>query len=174
MRQVLAISLGVLLVAGCSKPAASGGGSAATGGAAPATMANAAPATSAVAAPAGTACDRKLLTPSDLAPLMGATPTIEPLAGDPQSCVFAVGDKQVTVALRPGLGDVTVKTVLSGGENVSATALAGVGDSAAWTPILKEVNATRNNTLCDISFATGGDVTAQQVGALCTKIFAGL
>jgi hypothetical protein len=78
------------------------------------------------------------------------------------------------VALRPGLGDVTVKTVLSGGENVSATPLSGVGDSAAWTPILKEVNATKNNVLCDISFATGGNATAQQVGALCNKIFAGL
>lgn len=165
MRYVLAISLMALLVAGCSKPTP-GGGSASAGGAAPVTTAS--------AAPAGNACDRKLLTPADLAPIMGATPTIGPLPGDPQSCLFKVGDKQVSVALRPGLGDVTVKTVLSGGENVNATALAGVGDSAAWTPILKEVNATKNNTLCDISAATGGEATEQQVGALCTKIFAAM
>ena len=166
MRHVLTVCLGVLLVAGCSKPAASGGGSA------PATVA-APGATTASAAPGGTACDRKLITPADLAPLMGATPTIGPLPGDPQSCVFTAGDDRVTVALRPDLGDVTVKTVLSGGENVSATPLSGVGDSAAWTPILKEVNATKNNALCDIS-ASGLNATAQQVGALCNKIFAGL
>ena len=166
MRHVLTVCLGALLVAGCSKPAASGGSGPAAGAAPGATTAS--------AAPAGTACDRKLITPSDLAPLMGATPTMGPLPGDPQSCVFTAGDDRVTVALRPGLGDVTVKTVLSGGENVSATPLSGVGDSAAWTPILKEVNATKNNVLCDISSATGGDATAQQVGALCNKIFAGL
>jgi hypothetical protein len=162
MRQVLAVCLGALLIAGCSKPAASGGGSA-----------SAPTATTASAEPAGTVCDRKLLTPADLAPLMGATPTMAPLQGDPQSCVFTGGGHTVTVGLRPGLGDVTVKTVLSGGENVTATPLAGVGDSAAWTPILKEVNATKNNVLCDIN-PSGLDATSQQVGALCNKIFAGL
>jgi hypothetical protein len=166
MRHVLMVCLAALLVAGCSKPAATGGGSASAAGAAPS-------ATTASAAPAGTACDRKLITPSDLAPIMGATPTIGPLPGDPQSCVFSVGDNRVTVALRPGLGDVTVKTVLAGGENVKATALPGVGDSAAWTPILKEVNATKSNVLCDIN-PSGLNATAQQVGALCNKIFAGL
>jgi hypothetical protein len=168
MRHVLTVCLGALLVAGCSKPSAGGEGSAPAANAAPA-------AATASAAPAGTACDRKLITPSDVAPLMGATPTIGPLAGDPQSCVFTAGDYTLTVALRPGLGDITVKTVLSGGENVSATPLPGVGDRAAWTPILKEVNATKNNVLCDISPGGGGlNATAQQVGALCNKIFAGL
>jgi hypothetical protein len=89
--------------------------------------------------------------------------------------LFTAGDYTVTVALRPGLGDATVKTVLSGGENVQASPLPGVGDSAAWTPTLKEVNATKNNVLCDITPGGGGiNATAQQVGALCNKIFAGL
>ena len=168
MRCVLAVCLSALLAAGCSKPAANGGGSGSAASVSPAT-------TTASAAPAGTACDRKLITASDLAPLMGATPTMGPLPGDPQSCMFTAGDNTVTVALRPGLGDVTVKTVLSGGENVAATPLPGVGDSAAWTPILREVNATKNNVLCDITPGGAGlNATAQQVGALCNKIFARL
>jgi hypothetical protein len=62
--------------------------------------------------------------------------------------------------------------VLSGGENVAATPLAGVGDKAAWTPILHEVNATKNNLLCDIQSSGTPGATQQAVGALCNKIFA--
>ena len=80
------------------------------------------------------------------------------------------------VALRPGLGDVTVSETLAGKTNVAASPVAGVGDRAAWTDILKEINATKNNTLCDVSAigtATAG-ATQQKVAALCIKIFASL
>jgi hypothetical protein len=109
-----------------------------------------------------------------MAPIMGGTPTMGPLAGDAQSCEFKSGGVSIIVSLRPGVGDLTVKTVLSGGENVEATALAGVGDKAAWTPLLHEVNATKNNVLCDINPAGASSVTQQQLGALCNKIFASM
>jgi hypothetical protein len=95
-----------------------------------------------------------------------------PLPGDPQSCLITSGNSQLTVSLRPGLGDATLNTVLSGGENVDATPVAGVGDKAAWTPLLHEINATKNNVLCDI-LPSGfpAPLTQQQLGDLCNKIF---
>jgi len=74
--------------------------------------------------------------------------------------------------MRGFLGDLTVKTVLAGGENVSATPLTGVGDRAAWTPMLHEVNATKNNLLCDIQGPGNDNATQQTLGALCNKIYA--
>jgi hypothetical protein len=100
--------------------------------------------------------------------------TVGPLPGDPQSCLFKSNDEtfDLTVSLRPGLGNVTVQTVLSGGENVTATPITGVGDKAAWTPSLNEINATKNNLLCDIQAPGNNQATQQTLGALCTKIFA--
>jgi hypothetical protein len=54
------------------------------------------------------------------------------------------------------------------------TPLAGVGDTAVWDPTLKEVDATKNNVLCEIG-AMGPatkNATSDKVGALCNKIFA--
>jgi len=165
MRRLTAVLLLVAL-AGCSKSTTGDNASAATASAGVSTPV--APAS----APSGNACDRKLLTAADLSEILKGTIAVGPLQGDPQSCVFTAGDYQVTVSLRPGLGDTTVKTVLSGGENVSATLMSGVGDKAAWTPALNEVNATKNNLLCDIQSPGNAGATQQALGALCNKIFA--
>jgi hypothetical protein len=165
MKRIAAAALLVALAA-CSKPGGSGGSTAAA-------PTGAGPSAAAAPASSGSACDRKLISVADVATIMNGTITTGPLPGDPQSCLFKSGDYTVTVSLRPGLGDVTVQTVLSGGENVAATPLPGVGDKAAWTPELHEVNATKNNLLCDIQASGGaGNVTPQTVGALCNKIFA--
>jgi|GEM_PF-1985483 len=125
----------------------------------------------------GNACDRKLVSPADGAVILGA-PVVETAAipGDPQSCELkTAGIGSLTISLRPGLGDVTVKTWLDGRMPLAATPLAGVGDRAAWVADLSEVVATRANVLCDIQ-TTGGagstDVRQQRVGALCNAILA--
>ncbi len=166
MKRLNAVLLLVAL-AGCSKSATGDNSSAAT-----APSAGVSAPVSPTSAPSGNACDRKLLTAADLSEILKGTITVGPLQGDPQSCVFTAGGYQVTVSLRPGLGDTTVKTVLSGGENVSATSISGVGDKAAWTPALNEVNATKNNLLCDIQSPGNVGATQQTLGALCNKIFA--
>ncbi|HEX4097421.1 MAG TPA: hypothetical protein VHX64_11880, partial [Caulobacteraceae bacterium] len=101
------------------------------------------------------------------------TPTMGPLPGDPQSCIFSDGDDSITVSIRPGLGTISVKEVLSGATNVQATPVTGVGEQASWTPILHEISATKNNVLCNIGTdgAPGFSPTQQQFGDLCNKIF---
>lgn len=154
----------VLLAAGaCSKPAADG-------------LAHLSTRADAAVAVAGNACDRKLLTAADVAPLL-AEPiaTVKAIPGDPQSCEFTTANfSSVQVALRPGLGHMTLDAVISGKTNQSVTPLAGVGERAVWDPILKEVDAEKNGLLCDIGAqgpATGG-ATKEKVGALCAKVFA--
>ena len=125
----------------------------------------------------GNACDRKLLTPADVADLLGAPVTeTKTIPGDAQSCVFGTaGFNSVSVTIRPGLGNVTVQTWLDGRMPVSAVPHSGVGDRAAWVADLSEVVATKANVLCDIQFRGGGTRTAAQqasIGALCNKIFA--
>lgn len=156
----------VLLAAGaCSKPAVTSG----VQGATPAGVVVA-------AAGSGNACDRKLLTAADVAPLL-AEPiaTVKAIRGDPQSCEFTTTNfSSVQVALRPGLGPMTLDAIIAGKTNQSVTPLAGVGERAVWDPILKEVDAEKKGLLCDISAAgpaTGG-ATREKVGALCNKIFA--
>jgi hypothetical protein len=161
---VLALILVAALVA-CSKPDTTGGASSVSQSGAKA----------AVAAP-GNACDRKLITQADVAALVSESiASVGPIQGDPQSCQFTTtGFSSVSVALRPGLGNATVKAWLSGAMWSPAVLLAGVGDSAAWSATLKEVNASKNNLLCDID-ATGpatGPATQQKIAALCDKIFA--
>jgi len=154
-------ALAVLLVVACSK--------APTNSSAPSAQA-------AAGAPAGTACDRKLIVAADVAPLfddaIGGEKTIP---GDPQSCEFdTVNFSSLQIAVRPGLGDVVVAQVKSGKTNQTVMALAGVGDSAVWDPVLKEVDATKNNVLCVIGAqgpASKG-ATSDKIGALCNKIFA--
>ncbi len=79
------------------------------------------------AAPAGNACDRNLITKNDVAGLLSEPiATVEPLKGDPQSCVFTTtGFSSLTVSMRPGLGDVTVDAYLAGKMNVDATPVSG-------------------------------------------------
>lgn len=124
----------------------------------------------------GNACDRQLLTPTDVGDLLGAPiAAMQPLAGDPQSCQLKTASVgSLTVSIRPGLGNVTVQTWLDGKMPVSATPLAGVGDKAAWVSDLTEVVATKADMLCDIQ--TDGAVGPKpavkaKVSALCNTIF---
>jgi hypothetical protein len=126
----------------------------------------------------GNACDRKLLTPEDAADILGAPVTgAKPIPGDPQSCEFQTASySSITASIRPGLGDVTVKTWLDGKMPLSAVPLSGVGDKAAWVAELGEVVATKGNVLCDIQAGAGGGGAKNdkqaKAGALCNKIFA--
>lgn len=163
-RSTLLLAAACVAIAGCSKAPAAG-------------QAAAGPAvTGSVSPPTGSACDRHLITKEDVAPLLSEPISgVKPLAGDAQSCTFeTAGFSTVTVSLRPGLGDLTVQQVQSGATNQTVTPLAGVGDKAVWDPILKEVDATRNNTLCEIhAIGPATDPATQaRVGALCTKILA--
>lgn len=65
--------------------------------------------------------------------------------------------------------------ILSGKTNQTVTPLSGVGDRAVWDATLKEVDAEKNGDLCEVGLigpATSG-ATAEKVGAICSKIFAG-
>ncbi len=162
MHRLLPLALVAMLAAtACSKPA----GNAAAGASAQATPA---------ATPVGNACDRKLVTQADVAPLFDEAISGEK-ALDPQTCEFeTTGFSSVHISLRPGLGDVSIAQIKSGATNQTVTPLAGVGERAVWDPTLKEVDATKNNLLCEIGAigpATKG-FTADKVGALCNKIFA--
>ncbi len=127
-------------------------------------------------APTATACDRKLIVAADVAPLFSEAISGEKtIPGDLQSCEFdTVNFSSIQIAVRPGLGDVSVAQVKSGKTNQTVTPLAGVGDSAAWDPMLKEVDATKNNELCVIGAQGPGvkGATPATIGALCNKIFA--
>jgi hypothetical protein len=170
IRSILTISaLGSLLLAqgGCSRgtPGASDG---------PHKMFSARAASPAVAA--GNACDRKLVSEADVAGLLSEPiKSMGPLAGDAQSCQFvSTNDSSVTVSLRPGLGNVTLAEIASGRTSQTVTPLRGVGEKAVWNAVLKEVNATKGNLLCDIGVVgpASGPATAEKIGALCNKIFA--
>jgi hypothetical protein len=165
VRRTLPLALlAVLSVAACSKSASN-------------TAVAHTSTTTTVSAPAGTACDRKLITTADVAPLFSEPISGEKtIPGDAQSCEFdTVNFSSVQIAVRPGVGDQTVAVVKSGKTNQTVTPLAGVGDTAVWDPELKEVDATKGNLLCVIGVegpASKG-VTSDKVGALCNKIFAG-
>jgi hypothetical protein len=159
----LVLSWVVVATVGCARTGSTAG--------APATTANA---TS--AAPPGNACDRNLITKQDVAGLLSEPiAKVEALHGDPQSCVFTTtGFSSVIVSVRPNLGEITVNAWLTGKMNVEASPVSGVGDKAAWTPLLKELNASHKNLLCDIG-ATGpatGGATREKIMALCARIFA--
>jgi hypothetical protein len=164
-RSVPLALVALLAVSACSKPATKG----AAGASASATPA-------AASAPVGNACDRKIIVAADVAPLFDEPITKEEtLAGDAQTCTFTTtGFSLVHISIRPGLGDTSVDLVQSGKTNQTVTPLAGVGERAVWDPLLKEVEATKGNTLCDISFIgpATSKATSDKVGALCNKIFA--
>ena len=141
----------------------------------------------AVPAKAGNACDRKLLTPEDIAGILGEPITgTKPLKGDAQTCYFVTattdtrGGAKIMISVRPGLGEETLATFTSGKMDAYAksTPLAGVGDSAVWLPGTYEVDAQKDNLLCVA--ALGGSSIIEhkaenlpkKLGALCNKVFA--
>ena len=55
--------------------------------------------------------------------------------------------------------------------------VSGVGERAVWQSTLKEINAEKNNVLCDIGVVGPGHsagATPEKLGALCNKIFAAM
>jgi hypothetical protein len=169
MSRLACFPLILLLVFGaCSKPASNTGALAASQGA-----------TNAASTPAGNACDRKLVTSADAAEILGEPAASEKaLPGDPQSCVFTTSDfTTLTISLRPGLGRVTVDTWAAGKMPMPVTNVSGVGERAVWQSTLKEINAEKNNLLCDIGVVGpghGAGATPEKLGALCNKIFAAM
>ena len=163
------VALCLLLVLGaCSKPASK------TGAAPSHSAANAGAST-----PAGNACDRKLVTSADAAEILGEpAPSEKALPGDAQSCVFTTADfTTLTISLRPGLGRATVDTWAAGKMPMPVTNVSGVGERAVWQSTLKEINAEKNNLLCDIEVVGPGHspgATPEKLGALCNKIFAAM
>ncbi len=168
MPHLASFPLILLLVLGaCSKPVSNPGAPASQG------VANAAASTA-----AGNACDRKLVTSADAAEILGEPVASEKaLPGDAQSCAFTTADfTTLTISLRPGLGRVTVDTWAAGKMPVSVTNVSGVGERAVWQSTLKEINAEKNNLLCDIAVGPGhsAGATPEKLGALCNKIFAAM
>lgn len=133
----------------------------------------------AASTPAGNACDRKLVTSADAAEILGAPVASEKtLEGDAQSCVFTTANfATLTISLRPGLGRTTVDTWAGGKMDMPVTSVSGVGERAVWQSTLKEINAEKNNLLCDIGAVGAGHspgATPEKLGALCNKIFAAM
>lgn len=162
MRMLILLSL-TLAIAGCSKTASSSGEIAAG----PVKVLTS---TSGV----GSACERQLISQADVQPLLaGPITSVKPLTSDAESCMFATaGFSSISVTLRPGAGKQTMESWHKG----PATPLPGVGDDALWESDLKEVVASKGDTLCTVT-AMGpevGPATAESEGALCNKIFARL
>jgi hypothetical protein len=158
----------LLVFGGCSKAVPNTGATAASQGSA-----------NAASTRAGNACDRKLVTTADATGILGAPVTSEKtLPGDAQSCVFSTADfTTLTISLRPGLGRETVDTWAAGKMPMPVTTISGVGERAVWQSTLKEINAEKNNLLCDIGVVGPGHsagATPEKLGALCNKIFAAM
>jgi hypothetical protein len=121
-------------------------------------------------------CERKLVTADDLSDILTGPLTTKELPGDPQTCEFDTPlFTSVTLTVRSGLGDVTVKTWADGQMPVRASKISGVGDNAVWVDIVHELVATRHNVLCDIqSSGTKGTQPDLQkkFGSLCDKVWA--
>jgi hypothetical protein len=158
---VVACTMAIGLIAGCSKhfgaPAAS-------------------------AAPPPSACEALVLKPADIAQLLQAPIThVTELAGDAQSCAFlTTGFAAVTVSVRPGLGRASLQAWSSGKMPLAVRPLPEVGDAAFWQNTLHEVIAQQNDLLCDIQLrgesediAVSADALPGELGALCSRIFAG-
>ncbi len=127
--------------------------------------------------PAGNPCERKLVGQADVAGIMTAPVVkVEPLEGDPQSCIFSTGTGgTITVMVRPGLGNVSVSSWEKGQMNVPAAPMAGIGDRAVWQDTMHEVIATKNDVLCDVSVmgppGTAAAGAQKRLGDLCNTIF---
>jgi hypothetical protein len=135
--------------------------------------------------PAGTPCDRKLVSAEDVAGILTEPITgTKPLKGDAQTCYFITatddqGGPSIRVTVREGLGKQTIEMLKSGKMNIEGTPLAGVGDEAAWVKDLSEVNATKNDVLCNVALAGSAVIghytdLANKLGANCNKIYAKL
>jgi hypothetical protein len=158
----------LLALAACSKPLSNTGAAASQGAG-----------NGGAGTPAGNACDRKLVTSADAAEILGEPVAPEKtLPGDAQSCVFKTADfTTLTISLRPGLGRATVDTWAAGKMPLPVTNVSGVGERAVWQSTLKEINAEKNNLLCDIGVVGPGHkagATPEKLGALCNKIFAAM
>jgi hypothetical protein len=158
----------LLVISACSKPMSNAGTAASPG------ATNAAAST-----PASNACDRKLVSSTDATEILGQpVASEEVLPGDAQSCVFTTADfTTLTISLRPGLGRATVDTWAAGKMPMPVTNVSGVGERAVWQSTLKEINAEKNNLLCDIGVVGpghGAGATPEKLGALCNKIFAAM
>lgn len=133
-------------------------------------------ATSAGAPGAGNPCDRKLVGEADLGGITTSPVLkVEPLEGDPQSCVFSTALGTLRVTVRPGLGNVSVSDWEKGQMNLPVTPMAGVGDRAVWQDTLNEVIATKHDVLCDVSVmgppGTAAPGAQKRLGDLCNTIF---
>jgi hypothetical protein len=169
MRALAVLFVGLALV-GCSKTGSSAVANAAASTSPPGA---ATPATAAPSAVAGD-CERHAISQADVQPLLGGPITsVKPAPSDADACVFSTdGFSSITVTVRPGQGKQTLESWKKG----PVTSLPGVGDDAVWEPDLKEVVASRNDTLCTVT-AMGPQVTAataETEGALCNKVFAAL
>ena len=166
MRALILLCL-ALVIAGCSKaPPSSGGNVAAAAAAVTSTGGDSGSA-------GASACDGQPIGQADVQPLLtGPITSVKPAPSDARACVFSTaGFSSITVAVGPGEGKQTLESWHKG----PATPLPGVGDDAVWEADLKEVVASRNDTLCTVT-AMGPEVTpatAETEGALCNKIFAG-
>jgi hypothetical protein len=123
-----------------------------------------------------TVCERKIVTANELTSLLPGSISMKALPGDPQSCIFdGEGGASVTISVRPGLGDVSVNAWTTGRVPVPAVPVGGIGDRAVWQDTMRELIATKQNVLCDISAqgAKGSAADVQKVFAeLCGKIWA--
>ena len=163
----------VAVIAACSKSSSDSGSS------------KAGPGASKPNAPAGTPCERKLVSVEDVAGILTEPITgTKPLNGDAQTCDFitatdAHGGPGIRVSVREGLGKQTIEMLKAGKMNVEGTPLPGVGDEALFVKDLREVNATKNDTLCDVALSGSAVIDHytdldKKLGVICTKIFAKL
>jgi hypothetical protein len=162
---VLLLASMLCVLAACSKPAASSETHAAS---------------SSVSPKPGSACDRKVLTPDDVAGILSA-PIIgsKNIPGDPQTCVFeSASFPSITVSVRPGVGKATVDTWAAGNMPISASPLTGIGESAEWADELHELIAQQHNVLCDIQVSgiakdlvSSTNALQRKLSSLCKIIF---
>jgi hypothetical protein len=170
-------------IAGCSKPPSAD--AVAGSNDVPPTAVVPGPKSSAATTRFGNACDRQWLTIADAAdilpePIVGT----KPLHGDPQTCYLitaaeASGGPSIMVSVRPGLGRATVTAWADGSMPFAGSPVSGVGDSAVWVSPTHEINAQKDDMLCNISAAGArkeliGDPSELQrkLSALCNRIFA--
>ncbi|MHB8678402.1 MAG: hypothetical protein ACYC7G_01535 [Rudaea sp.] len=142
--------------------------------------ASASPGKPLAAAPADSVCDRKLITPQDVAGLLDQpVAKVKNIPGDPQSCEFSTaGFLSLTISVRPGQGVASVGMYTSGkmDQYEKSVPLAGVGDAAVRSLSLNRIVARKGDLLCEITgpglAKDGDDPGTLKLGELCNKVFA--